>query len=261
MIRGVANQLRRLIGTRSRRPILTILLAVLAGASLLAQRYGGYQTFSGNVRYDGKFTFVRMSYSWFDRRGPAWAHDYPTGETHFMKILTTISNVTGHTDGTSILAFNDPEMFKFPLLYLCEPGYWQASDDDINSLRNFLLKGGFLVVDDFPSWAWGNFDQQIARVFPQGRWIELTPEHPIFHSFFEINSFDIIPQAYNLGGRPIFRAMFEDNDPTKRMYIIANYQNDISEFWEFSEQGIYPIDSTNEAYKIGVNEFVYGITH
>jgi Domain of unknown function (DUF4159) len=245
------------------RPVVTVALVLAAAATALAQR-GGYRNYSrsytGNVKYDGKFVFVRMSYPYFNRNTPPWSHDYPAGEEHFMKILTTITNVTGHVEESSIMAFSDPEIFKFPLIYLCEPGYWSMSDEEVVALRTYLQKGGFMVVDDFPSWAWGNFDLQMSRVFPEGRWIDLDTKHPIWHSFFEINSLDM-PTYYNLGGRPIFRAMFEGNDPNKRMYVIANYQNDISEYWEWSETGYKPVDESNDAYKFGVNEFIYGITH
>jgi hypothetical protein len=135
------------------------------------------------------------------------------------------------------------------------------SDEEVVALRSYLQKGGFMIADDFPSWAWGNFDVQMSKVFPRAEWRELTPQHPIFHSFFEIDSFDIIPQAYNLGGRPRFMALFEDNDENKRMYVIANFQQDLSEFWEYSETGFYMVQNTNEAYKIGVNQFIYGLTH
>mgnify|MGYP003795677089 FL=1 len=69
-----------------------------------------------------------------------------------------------------------------------------------------------------------------------------------------------MPAYPALGDRPIFRALFADNDPSGRMYVIANYQNDLSEFWEFSEWGFYAIEATNEAYKVGVNQFIYGLT-
>jgi hypothetical protein len=152
-------------------------------------------------------------------------------------------------------------MFKFPVIYLVEPGYWQMDQPQVEALRSYLTKGGFLIVDDFPSWAWGNFELQMSQLFPEGKWIELDVTHPMFHSFFDIQTLDIVPAYPQLGDRPIFRALFKDNDPTKQMYAIANYQNDLSEFWEFSETGRYLIDESNEAYKIGVNEFIYGITH
>jgi Domain of unknown function (DUF4159) len=247
------------------RIVLTTVLILAAVSTALAQRGGGYgfrQSYSGNTRYDGKFVFVRMSYPTNTFRNPGWAHDYPDGEVHFMKILTTVSNVQAHVEETNILDFGDPEMFKFPVIYLVEPGYWQMNEEQAKALRAYLMKGGFMIVDDFPSWAWQQFDLQMSAVFPQGQWIDLEDaSHPIFHSFFEIDSLDLIPQAYFLGGPPRFRALFEDNDPNKRMLVIANYQSDLSEFWEFSEVGIYPIDASNKAYKLGVNEFVYGMTH
>jgi len=242
--------------------VLIALLALAAASTALAQRGGGFGYFQrgSNTRYDGKFVFVRMSYPWQGFRTPAWSHDYPTGEVHFMKILTSVTNVPSHVEETNILDFGDPEMFKFPLIYLCEPGYWQMNDTQAKALRDYLKKGGFMIVDDFPGWAWSNFDLMMSQVFPQGRWIDMDTTHPIWHTFFEINSLDMTTY-YNLGGAPVFRALFEDNDPNKRMYVIANYQNDVSEYWEFSETGYKPIDESNEAYKFGVNEFVYGITH
>jgi hypothetical protein len=249
----------------------TLALLVIAGvvgtATSLAQRNyippsRNQQAVWGNVQYDGKFVFIRMAYPWGGRQGAPWAHDYPVGEQNFLKILTAVSNINAHVDRTSVMTFSDPEVFKFPVMYLVEPGYWELAMDEAKQLRNYLLKGGFLIVDDFPSWAWGTFDLQITKAFPEGRWIELAPDasgsgHPIFHTFFEILS---VPQSYPLGGPPRFLALFEDNDPKKRMLAIANYCNDLSEFWEASNTGYYIVENSNEAYKIGVNQFIYGVT-
>jgi hypothetical protein len=192
----------------------------------------------------------------------AWAHDYPVGERNFLEILTMVSNVPAHVDETSVLAFDDPEIFKFPVLYLVEPGFWYPTDEQVVMLRDYLTKGGFLIVDDFPNEAWPNFDLQMSRVLPAARWIEMNdlPGHPIFHTFFEVDPLTI-PLAYNLGGPALFRALFEENDPGGRMQVIANYQNDLSEYWESSDDPMVPIDESNEAYKFGVNEFIYGLTH
>jgi len=243
--------------------MLTVLVTVAVATTTLAQRGGGFNFaggYSANQRYDGKFTFVRMAYPWRSYRNPPWSHDYPDGEVHFMKILTAVSNVNAHVEETNILNFGDPEMFKYPLIYLVEPGYWSLEEEQVKALRDYLKKGGFMIVDDFPSWAWSNFDLMMSQCFPESRWIDLDASHPIWHTFFEINSLDMTTY-YNLGGKPIFRALFEDNDPNKRMMVIANYQNDVSEYWEFSETGLRPVDESNEAYKFGVNEFIYGITH
>jgi Domain of unknown function (DUF4159) len=263
-----------------RRACLVGGLALVAGVSMLAQRGGfgggGGNRFTGlnaNVPYDGKFVFVRMSYDggFGGRQGPMWSHDYPTGEGHFMRILTTVSDVPAHIDGSSVLAFDDPEIFKFPVIYLVEPGTWSMTDNQVKALRAYLLKGGFLIVDDmgggtvgaggrFRPDQWPNLDLQMSRVFPEGRWQDIEAEHPVFHAFFEIPVPHDIPQYYD-GGKPIFRGMYENNDPSKRLMVFVNYNTDISEFWEFSETGMKPISESNEAYKIGVNEFIYGITH
>lgn len=260
---------------RSRRvvrwSVAAVLLTALAAVATPHAQRGGRNwnfapSYSGNVRYDGKFVFVRMAYPYGGRQGAPWAHDYPTGEHNFMKILTAISNVSAHVDESSIMSFSDPEMFKFPVIYLVEPGFWDMSDTDVKALRDYLLKGGFLIVDDFPGGsgrfrdAWPNFDYQMSRALPDLRWVELDVSHPIFHTFFEIGSLDIIPQSYDLGPRPIFMALFENNDPNGRMLALANYQNDLSEFWEASETGYYLVGQSNEAYKIGVNEFIYAMT-
>jgi hypothetical protein len=100
----------------------------------------------------------------------------------------------------------------------------------------------------------------MARVLPGLQWVDLTADNPIFHSFFEINDFNSIRQSYDMG-RPIFRGLYEDNDPHKRLLSIANFNTDISDWWEFSGQGYAPVDATNEAYKFGVNYIVYGLTH
>ena len=256
--------------SRSRLLVAVLVLVVGAGAATLfaqratQRRESSSQSYTGNVRYDGRFVFVRMSYpatNFGRNQPPPWAHDYYQGEYHFLKIMQAVTNVPVHIDESSIMSFGDKELFKFPVAYLVEPGFWYLSPDEVTNLRDYLLKGGFLIVDDFPQRGWGQFELQMSRVFPEGKWIQLDNTHPIFHSFFELNDITSIPTAYNLGTGPQFWALFEDNDPKKRMLCIANYMNDLSEFWEFSEEGRYIVSDSNLAYKFGVNEFIYALTH
>ena len=100
----------------------------------------------------------------------------------------------------------------------------------------------------------------MRQVMPEAQFVDLDVSHPIFHQFFTIGSLDIFPQAYN-SGRPIFRGLFEDNDPKKRLQMFVCYNTDISQFWEWSGRGFRPVDDTNEAYKLGVNAIIYGMTH
>ena len=256
------------------RPFLTACLGLLVGVTLLAQRggyQGGFNSYSGNNKYDGRFTFVRISYSesmsGFGRgRGAMWAHDWPTGEEHFMKIMNALTVVPLHIQEHNIMSLTDPDLFKFPVIYLVEPGSWNMSDAEALALRAFLQKGWFLIIDDMGGGTgrrpdqWPNLEYQMSRVFPQGKWADIEATHPIFHSFYEILKPHDIPQYYD-AGLPMFRGIYEDNDPNKRLMVFVNYNTDISEFWEWSDSGLKPMDESNEAYKLGINEFMYGIIH
>src|SRR3984893_12511185 len=134
------------------------------------------------------------------------------------------------------------------------------SDQEATNFRAYLLKGGFLIVDDFRARDWPFFEEQMRHILPDVRFFDLDATHPIFHSFFEIDAPDEYPNFYD-PGKPIYRGVYENNDPTKRLMAIINYNTDISEYWEFSGTGLKPIDESNDAYKLGVNYVVYGMTH
>jgi hypothetical protein len=120
-------------------------------------------------------------------------------------------------EATSILSLDQPDIFRHPVIYMAEPGYWFTTDEEAAAFRAYLLKGGFIIFDDFSEQrgGWAAFEQSFKHVLPEAQFVDLEPTHPIFHSFFEIPSFDIQPQAYD-AGRPVFRGVFEENDQTKR---------------------------------------------
>jgi uncharacterized protein DUF4159 len=249
-----------------------VLIVVGAGTASAQRGFGGGGRFGGgrfgqipiqpNAAYDGRFTFVRIrygpDYGFASQRLP-WSHDYPAGEQHFMKIMSEVSYLNPRTEETNILTFDSPELMHYPIAYLCEPGGWTMSDEEAAGLRSYLKKGGFMIVDDFRFQHWGNFESQMLRVLPEARFMDLDVTHPIFHAFFEIRTLDV-PQYYD-PPPAIFRAIFEDNDPSKRIMVMINYNTDISEYWEWSDTGLKPIDESNEAYKLGVNYIIYGMTH
>jgi hypothetical protein len=229
-----------------------------------ARRYGG-QPVLPNPAYDGQFTFVRLRYgppTPYVSQGVPWSHDYPIGERHFMEIMNEVSLLHPKTVETSILGLDEPDLFRHPIVYMAEPGYWTISDQEAAAFRSYLLKGGFVIFDDFSEQrgGWGRFEAAFRRVLPEAVFFDLDPSHPIFHAFFEIASFDILPQAYDVG-RPVLRGVFEQNDPSKRLMAMINYNTDISEYWEESGTGWRPDWETNEAYKLGVNYVIYGLTH
>lgn len=222
-----------------------------------------------NLPYDGRFTFARIAYvtapgGYYYHGLPAWAHGYPRAGTNLMRIMDAMTLLRAHTDGTNVFTLDDPGLFKYPLAYMTEAGYWTMTDKEAQNLRSYLLKGGFLIFDDFRddfgNAGWANFERQMRRVLPNASIVDLTPDNAIFHSFFDIPSFDVVPQYYDRG-KPVFRGIYEDNDPDKRLMVVINFNTDVSNFWEFSEQGYYPVDISNEAYELGVDYLMYALAH
>ena len=245
--------------------LIVLLLLLVVTAPLEAQRRrrrdrDRVEDSLGNVEYGHEFTFVRLQYtpafgpSW----NPGWRHDYPYAERNFAKIIEAVSYVEPYLGGSNILRLDDPELFKYPLAYLSEPGYWTMNEAEVDGLRNYLLKGGFLIVDDFGEWDWQNFELQMSRALPELRPMRMDMRHSIFNSFFDIRDIEF---PYSYRGVAQFWGYFEDNDTKKRLIAIVNYNTDIGEFWEFSDTGFVPIDLTNEAYKLGVNYLIYAMLH
>lgn len=250
----------------------TVILAVALAGLASAQGFRGmaYEPTLHNVRYDGRFTFTRLKYDvapggYYYRGMPAWAHGFNHAEDSLTRILDAISTVQPRLDESNVFALDDPELMKFPIAYMTEAGYWKMTDAEATAFRAYLSKGGFVIFDDFRppprgGGGWDTFEDNMRRVLPDAQIVDLTPDAPIFHAFFDINSFDLLPQAYD-GGAPVIRGIYEDNDPNKRLLAIINFNTDVSQFWEFSGEGFLPVDASNEAYKLGVNYIIYGMTH
>jgi hypothetical protein len=241
-----------------------LVLAALAAPLAMPAQFGGRQpqTFAENSPYDGRFTFVRIRYSLGDQGGfrqdIKWAHDYPRGERHFTKILSELSTIRVRTAVSNIFSLTDPELFKYPVAYLCEAGFWRPTEEEVVSLRAYLQKGGFIIFDDFARNDWLNFTFQMQRVLPKLRPMKMTLDDRIFDSFYRIKTLDQIHPVYGLPAE--FYGYYEDNDRSKRLIAIVNYNNDMSEHWEFSDEGLWPVEQSNEAYKIGINYLIYALT-
>jgi hypothetical protein len=221
-----------------------------AGSSSVTPAVAASQEY--NIPYDGRFTFARLRFtpsSSFEgmggggRGGPdlKWDHDYPRAERHLMKILEETTVMRPYLDGGNIYATDDPELMKYPVAYLSEPGFWTMTEKEVEGLRNY--------------------DTQIHRVLPDAQLIELDETAAIFNTFFDVESLETAAPTYGRRFKPTYFGIFEDNDRDKRLLVIANYNNDLGDLWEWSDTGFLPVQVTNEAYKLGVNYIVYGMTH
>jgi hypothetical protein len=253
---------------RFRRVRLALAIGVaLLGVSAVASAQRGFfrsrqrEIEIHNSPYTGQFTFVRVNYTtapggyWYQGQ-PAWSHGFPLAEQNLMRIMNEVSYLGARTEEINVLKLDDPELSKYPVAYIIEVGWWQMEEAEAAALRAYMKKGGFVIVDDFKvagfgggfgggmgGGGWDVFEENMKRVLPDVRFFEMNLSHPIFHTFFEVRSLDV-PQAYN-SGRAVFRGVYEDNDPAKRLQMIINYNTDISQFWEWSGRGLRPVDDTN----------------
>jgi hypothetical protein len=244
-------------------------LLITAGTAIYAQeRFGRSRApqIEANVEYDSRLVFVRLRYdtgfSDFGRRGggAGWLHDYPVADLNLMQIVKALTLTDARVDGSNILSLDDPELFRYPIAYMSEPGYWGPSEAEAEGLRNYLFKGGFIIFDDFRGGDWYHLEEQMRRVLPEHHFIQLDISSPVFHAFFDLQALDILPPPYG-EFMPSYYGIFEDNDPRGRLMAIANRDNDLGDYWEYSATGLFAVDLSNEAYKFGVNYMIYGLTH
>ncbi len=243
--------------------VLTAPLALSAQRGFFGgNRRGGYVL--PNVPYDGQFTFARIRYL----SRSSWDADYPQMERNLTTMLEALTSIRPHTEGSNVHTFDDPELMKYPVAYLTEPGYWVPTDEEVEGLRRYLDKGAFLIVDDFydPDFhygrEWQTFEAGIRRVLPDARIEPLEVSHPVFNSFFQIKSLEV-PYPGRWGERGLmgeFFGIYKNNDPSERLMVVINYNMDIGDYMEWSHTGTYAGVPTNEAYKFGINYIIYGLT-
>ena len=223
-----------------------------------------------DLRYDGRFTFVRLRWTGGTFGAPPvgmginmWLHEFPGAERNLMSVLGDFTEIDANTDGSLTLPIDDPDLFKYPIAMMWEPGFWVMTDEQAALLRAYLHKGGFIIFNDFEAGQWDNFAAQLRRVLPDAQLIRLDATHPIFNSFLRIDRIDAPnPINHHLGGfTPEYFGVFEDNDPTGRLMAVVNYNTNLGEFWQLAGTGLLPFEAENTGFRIGINYMMHGLTH
>jgi hypothetical protein len=140
------------------------------------------------------------------------------------------------------------------------------TEKEIKNLREYLLRGGFLFIDDFwGTWEWDNFYRAFVKIFPERFLVELDKDHQIFHCFYDINGPQMIPAISNIYNYPeqdidiaINRAVLDDDG---RVMVLVNWNSDIGDGWEHTYHPAYPTKYANMAYRLGINYLIYAMTH
>ena len=220
-----------------------------------------------------EFYFTRMAYSGggggFRRwRRNSWATDYPKSDRQFLTVLERLTGLDMFLEEHPRL-LTDEQLNRFPFLYAVEVGYMSMGPEEASALREFLLRGGFLVVDDFwGTYEWENFEYEMQKVFPEYPIVDIPLEHEIFHNFYDIGEIIQVPNLSN-GARgwatyerdgydPYVKGIFDEEG---RLMVIINWNTDLGDAWEWAENPYYPLKYSTYAYQMGVNFIIYAMSH
>lgn len=213
-----------------------------------------------------EFYFTRGVYSsgW---RWQSWATDFPKADRQFMLAVKSLIDISA-AEHENAIRLNDPKIRRFPFLYALEVGNMTMSPSESRGLRDYLLAGGFLVIDDFwGSWEWANFEREIRRVLPEYRIVDIPLTHPIFNAVYRIDEIIQVPAIGNhYRGRtweqdgyvPHARGIF---DQEGRLMVVINWNTDLGDAWEWFERPEYPLQFSSFAVQMGINFIVYAMSH
>lgn len=262
---GVMNSGLAKIGRRQ----CFLILAALSGAFLVQ---GSVHAQALDLRLEGpptaEFHFARLMYagSNLSRRRDSWTTDYPDAEYHLMQGVNRMTRIDGEPvnysgSGGRLINLADDRVFEYPWLYAVEVGQWYLSESEAGQLREYLDRGGFLMVDDFwDEYEWDVFAQSMSKVFPDRPIVDLEEDHPLMNVSFDLNQDTQIPgrNGQQFGTSPQWRAIFDDHG---RLVVAINFNMDMGDAWEHADDPFYPEPMTSLAYRFGVNYIIYSMTH
>jgi len=237
-----------------------------------------------DYQHPSEFMFARLMYppytgqggfgfggftvnSWQEGRS-IWTQDYPRADRHFLRALRRLTRIDARSVEQPVNLDDDDDVYNFPFLYAVQVGQWDLTDAQAVKLRDFILRGGFLMVDDF--WGptqWQTFEASMSRVFPDLIPLDLNNDSPIFHSVYDLQNRYQVPGARYLetgsyekcqGCPAQWRAI---SDAKGRILVAMTVNSDVGDSWEFADDPRYDEKFSALGIRIGVNYIVYSMTH
>lgn len=201
-------------------------------------------------------------------RGGVWTTDYPRSDRHFLMGLRRLTRVDSRSVEQVVDLDQTDDIYNWPFVYAVEVGYWGFTDEEARQLRDFIDRGGFLMVDDFHGTVeWEAFLEGISMVFPNPLVVDLEDDDPIFHTVYDLKERPQVPGLAALySGRTYERdgvtARWRAIQDSQGRTIVAICHNmDLGDAWEHSDDPSYPENLASVAYRIGMNYIIYDLTH
>jgi hypothetical protein len=226
-----------------------------------------------DAREKTEFAFARLRYPsaaggggfrWFRS---SWPTDYPKADRQFVQGVRRLTRI--HTRSMEeVVDLDSDEIYKWPWIYAVEVGHWALTDVQARRLRDYLLRGGFLMTDDYHgSWEWEVFMESMGRVFPDRPVVEIEDKDAIFHVLYDLDERVQVPGIQMFySGRPYekdgvvphWRGIYDDKN---RLMVAMCFNQDNGDAWEWADHPRYPEKYASQAYRIGINFIIYAMTH
>ena len=218
---------------------------------------GRYGYGTGGYRFRGAWQLGRSS----------WTTDYPRSDRHFSAAMRRLTRVHSRSAEQPV-NLDEGDQYDWPFLYAVEVGHWDLTDAQARSLREFLLRGGFFMCDDFHGTReWQIFEASMRRVFPDREIVDLENGNPIFHTIYDLDDRYQVPGAQYIrshrlyesdGVKETWRGIFDDKG---RLMVAITFQSDIGDSWEWADAPYYPAHYAALGIRIGVNYVLYAMSH
>jgi hypothetical protein len=216
-------------------------------------------------RYYGGFQFLG---SWKEG-GSNWTMDYPRSDRHFSEAVRRLTRIKTRSVEQTV-DLDDHDVYDWPWLYGVEVGHWNLTDEQAKTMREFLLRGGFFMCDDFHgAIEWDVFAASMRKVFPDRTIVELDSKDQIFHAIYDLDQRYQVPGALYLetgltyekgesGKTPHWRGVYDDKG---RLMVAICHNMDLGDSWEHADNPQYPEKFSALGIRIGLNYLVYSMTH
>jgi hypothetical protein len=199
----------------------------------------------------------------------SWSIDYPKADRQFVQGVRRLTRLqTGSAERVVDLELDDDEIFYWPWVYAVEPGHWDLTDKQCAKLREYLLRGGFLMTDDYHgTWEWEVFNASMKRIFPERPIVDIPNNDPIFHVLYDVDDKIQVAGTVTFGsGRtfekdgvvPYWRGIYDDRG---RVMVAMCFNQDNGDAWEWADSPEYPEKAASQAYQLGINYILYAMTH
>ena len=217
-------------------------------------RFGRYYRFGGSL-------------DWREG-GTSWSQDYPRADRHFATALRRLTRIHVRSVEQPVNLDDEDDVYNWPWLVAGEMGDWKLTDTQVKKLRDYLLRGGFLMLDDF--WGteeWQRFAESMVRVFPDRPMVEIESADSIFHTVYDLDDRYQVPGEWALrrgttyrndGSVPHWRGIFDDRG---RLMVAMSFNSDIGDSWEWADDPYYPEKYSALGIRIGVNYVIYAMSH